>query len=101
MKRWAIFHIPSGKFLGYGGKRAYGGTYAEPVAPHKARLFGSKGGAKNALRWWLEGYASWTLYRTEYGYERNELKSDPAPDRFANEMKIVEFDLIPCKEENR
>lgn len=80
---YAILHKPSGKLLPVprsGSGR--GGTYVSVGDPQPPRLFTSKTGATNALKWWLGG-------PVQTDWEREILGQKHDPRRIAEDMEVV------------
>lgn len=70
-----------------------GGTWLEPAADVVPRLFSTERAAVNALRWWLAGKV-----RVVHGFYDEAGDGDwqtvPAPHRKADDMEIVEVQLV-------
>jgi hypothetical protein len=88
----AIRHRPSGGFLP--NVRGYGFTRTEPTLTEPPRLFTKKGPATQALKYWLQGELSEKLdYDSDFATELT-LHCKRRPDRNAEDMEIVEIELI-------
>ena len=93
---YAIKHTPTGGYLPeVDGRSGY--TYTEPVTVDALygapRLFHTKGGARRALRWWLNGKLHVTTYTStnpdSWGEIDQDWHHDPTPERKEEDMEIV------------
>ncbi len=93
---FAIRDMETGFFLPQG--RARGFTHDEPTNKKPPRLFVTRGGAEQALRWWKSG--EWSAHWA-YTYEGNEdylFKNKARLDRINSHMEVVEIILaIPVR----
>lgn len=98
---YAIRHVPSGTFLPM--KNGRGQTSVEP-GEGPPRLFFTPGQARTALKWWLKGRVKARHTRRSYvgNYDfyddyDDTLVTEPAPERRAKDMEIVEVVTVMRK----
>lgn len=91
MKFFAIRHKPSGGYLPAGRGRGF--THDAPSTNDPPRLFRSRKGALQALRWWLKGCLyerlvvdSWSEDADRYGTIEQKA---PEEERRAEDMEVV------------
>jgi len=70
------YFMPAGRGQGFTADKPRSADVCPP------RLFGKRGGATNALRWWLQGEA-WA------DQETGDIHSIPKPERNADDMELV------------
>ena len=88
----AIRHRPSGGLLP--NVRGYGFTRVEPSITDPPRLFSSKGPAQQALNYWVQGeFTEKPDYDSDFGSQLT-LHCRKRPDRRAEEMEIVEVEIV-------
>lgn len=99
-QRWAIIHLPTGKFLPQSSRKRQGYTHDEPVPMEDSngcpRLFGREQDAKTALTWWLKGETTVTMsrYQSMDGVEYDEeWNTAPRADRKAEDFTVVKLEI--------
>lgn len=86
---YAIRQISTGYYLPQSHRRHRGYTNDEPTDKQPPRLFNNIGGAKHALRWWLEGAHYRHLITSNFGDELESIEVRKMPNRNKDDMQIV------------